>query len=130
MRLSTLPPAEQATALTKEGNQFLNRGLILEAEREFLAALQADSASAAAHAGLAQVRERSNDLDDARQEAQKSLQLQPNAAAHLLLAHMDMQSNQLSAAASEVSQALKLEPTNANANVMKMAIQQRGQQVP
>lgn len=130
MRLSTLPPSERAAALTKEGTQLFNRGLILEAEREFLAALQADPSSAAAHAGLAQVRERSNDLDDARQEAQKSLQLQPNAAAHLLLAHMDMQSNQLSAAASEVSQALKLEPTNANANVMKLAIQQRGQQVP
>jgi tetratricopeptide (TPR) repeat protein len=130
MRLSALPPAERAAALTKEGTQFFNRGLVLEAEREFQNALQADPSSAAAHAGLAQVRERSNDLDAARQEAQKSLQLQPSAAAHLLLAHMDVQANQLSAAASEVSQALKLEPMNANAHVMKMAIEQKGQQVP
>lgn len=130
MRLSALPPAEKAAALTKEGTQFFNRGLILEAEREFQAALQANPSSAAAHAGLAEVRERSNDLDAARQEAQKSLQLQPNAAAHLLLAHMDVQANQLSAAAGEVSQALKLEPTNASAQVMKMALQQKGQQVP
>src|SRR5262249_3555614 len=73
MRLSTLPPAERAAALTKDGTQFFNRGLILEAEREFQAAIAADTSSAAAHAGLAQVRERSNDPDAARQEAQKSL---------------------------------------------------------
>lgn len=130
MRLSTLPPAERATALTKEGTQFLNRGLILEAESEFQLALAADPSSAAAHAGLAQVREHSNDLDAARQEAQKSLQLKPNAEAHLLLAHIDMQANQLGAAASEISQALKLDPSNPNAHVMKMAIEQRGQKVP
>jgi tetratricopeptide (TPR) repeat protein len=130
MHLSVLPPAERAAALTKEGTQYFNRGLILEAERQFQAALQADSSSAAAHAGLAQVRERSNDVEAAKQEAQKSLQLQPNAAAHLLLAHMDMQANQLGAAAGEVSQALKLEPTNASAHVLKMALEQKGQQVP
>jgi tetratricopeptide (TPR) repeat protein len=130
MRLSALPPAERAAAYTKEGTQFFNHGLILEAEREFQAALQADPSSAAAHAGLAQVRERSNDLEAARQEAEKSLQLQPNATAHLLLAHMEIQANQLSAAAGEVSQALKIEPTNASARVMKMALEQKGQQVP
>jgi tetratricopeptide (TPR) repeat protein len=130
MRLSALPPAQRADALTKEGTQFFNRGLILEAEREFQAALQADSSSAAAHAGLAQVRERSNDIEAAKQEAQKSLQLQPNAAAHLLLAHIDVQANQLSAAAGEVSQALKIDPTNPSAQVMKMALQQKGQQIP
>ncbi len=130
MRLSALPPAERATALTKEGMQFFNRGLSLEAEREFQAALAGDSSSAAAHAGLAQVRERSGDLDAARQEANKSLQLQPNVTAHLVLARMDLQANQLSAAAGEVSQALKLEPANANAHGMKQALEQRGQQVP
>jgi tetratricopeptide (TPR) repeat protein len=130
MRTSALPPAQRAAALTQEGTQFFNRGLILEAEREFQAALQADPTSAEAHAGLAQVRERSNDLEAARQEAQKSLQLHPNAAAHLLLAHMDVQANQFGAAAGEVSQALKLEPTNPSAHVMKMALEQKGQQVP
>ena len=130
MRLSTFSPAERAAALTKEGTQFFNRGLILEAEREFQAALAADSSSAAAHAGLAQVRERSNDLDAARQEAQKSLMLQPNVTAHLVLARMDLQANQLSSAAGEVSQALQLEPGNANALGMKQALSQRGQQLP
>lgn len=130
MRLSALPPAERAAALTKEGTQFFNRGLILEAEREFQAALAADPSSAAAHAGLAQVRERSSDLDAARQEAQQSLQLKQNVTAHLVLARMDLQANQLSAAAGEVSQALHIEPANANAHGMKQALEQRGQQVP
>jgi len=130
MRLSALPPAERAAALTKEGTQFFNRGLILEAEREFQAALAANPSSSAAHAGLAQVRERSSDLEAARQEAQKSLQLQPNVTAHLVLARMDLQANQLSAAAGEVSQALQIEPGNANARGMKLALEQRGQQVP
>lgn len=129
-RLSALPAPKRAAALTKEGTQFYNRGLVLEAEREFQAALAADPSSAAAHAGLAQVRERSNDLDAARQEAQKSLQLQPNVAAHLVLARMDLQANHLSSAAGEVSQALQLEPANANALGMKQALAQRGQQVP
>jgi tetratricopeptide (TPR) repeat protein len=130
MRLSALPPDQRAAALTKEGAQFFNRGLILEAEREFQAALTADPSSAAAHAGLAQVRERSNDLDAARQEAQKSLMLKPNVTAHLVLARMDLQANQLSSAAGEVSQALQLEPSNANALGMKQALSQRGQQLP
>lgn len=129
-RLSALSAGQRAAALTKEGAQFFNRGLILEAEREFQAALAADPSSAAAHAGLAQVRERSNDLDAARQEAQKSLQLQPNVMAHLVLARMDLQANKLSSAAGEVSQALQIEPTNANALGMKQALAQRGQQVP
>ena len=129
MRLSALPPAERAAALTKEGTQFFNRGLILEAEREFQAALAADPSSAAGHAGLAQVRERSNDLDAARQEAQKSLQLRPNVTAHLVLARMDLQANQLTSAAGEVSQALQIEPTNANSLGMKQALEQRGQKV-
>lgn len=130
LRRSALPPAEQAASLTKEGTQFFNRGLILEAEREFQAALVASPSSADAHAGLAEVRERSGDLDAARQEAQKSLQLQQNVPAHLVLARMDLQANQLSAAAGEVSQALKIEPGNANARGMKQALEQRGQQVP
>ncbi len=130
MRLSALPPAERATTLVKEGTQFFNRGLVLEAEREFQAALAADPSSATAHAGLAQVRERSSDPEAARQEAQKSLQLKPNVTAHLVLARMDLQANQLSAAAGEVSQALQIDPGNANAHGMKQALEQRGQQVP
>jgi tetratricopeptide (TPR) repeat protein len=130
MRLATLPPAQQAEALVKEGNQFLNRGLILEAEREYQLALKADPSSALAHAGLAQVREHSRDAQAARQEAQKSLTLSPNVPAYLVLARLDLASNQLGPAASEVSQALKIDPASANAQGMKQAIESRGQQLP
>lgn len=129
MRLSALSPVERADELAKEGDQLFNRGLILEAEREYQAALAADPSSAVAHAGLAQVRERSSDLDAARQEAQKSLQLKQNVTAHLVLARIDLEANQLGAAAGEVSQALQIEPSNANAHVLKLAVEQRGQQV-
>jgi tetratricopeptide (TPR) repeat protein len=130
MRLATLPPAQQADALVKEGDQFLNRGLILEAEREFQFALAANPSSATAHAGLAQVREHSRDMDAARQEAQKSLAIAPNVPAHLVLARLDLAANQLAPAATEVSQALKIEPANANARGMKQNLESRGQQVP
>ena len=129
-RLASLPPAERASALVNEGNQFMSSGLTLEAEREFQSALQANPSSALAHAGLAQVRERSGDTNAARQEAQKSLALSPNVPAHLILARLDLATNQLSEASNEVDHALKLEPANANARGMKQALESRGQQVP
>jgi tetratricopeptide (TPR) repeat protein len=130
MRLATMTPAARAEKLTTDGTLFLNRGLILEAEREFQLALQASPNSAASHAGLAQVRERSADPDAARQEAGKSLDLQPNVTAHLVLARLNLQSNQLSAAASEVAAALKLEPANSAARGLRQALESRGQQLP
>lgn len=130
MRLATLPPAERASALVKQGEQFMNSGLTLEAERQFQSALQVNPSTALAHAGLAQVREHSGDVDTARQEAQKSLALEPNVPAHLVLARLDLASNQLGTAATEVAQALKLEPANPNARGMKQALESRGQQVP
>ena len=130
LRLATLPPAQQAASLVKNGDQFLNRGLILEAEREYQFALKADPSSALAHAGLAQVREHSRDVEAARQEAQKSLILAPNVPAHLVLARLDLASSQLAPAASEVSQALRIDPSSPNALGMKQAIESRGQQVP
>jgi tetratricopeptide (TPR) repeat protein len=130
LRLSNLRPQERATALTKDGFQFLNRGLLLEAERKFQASLQADSTSADARAGLAQVRERSGDLGAARQEAQHSLQLKPNVTAHLVLARLDLQANHLGDAATEVSEALRLEPNSPAARGMRQALESRGQQVP
>jgi tetratricopeptide (TPR) repeat protein len=129
-RLTVLPPQQRAAKLVTSGNQFLYRGLILEAEREYQAALQADPSSALAHAGLAQVREHSQDLKAARAEAQQSIRLAPNVPAYLVLARLDLRANQLSAAASDVSSALHLEPANANALGMKQAIEAKGQPVP
>ena len=130
VRLASLPADARASALVKQGDQFMNGGLALEAERLFQSALQANPSSALAYAGLAQVREHSGDANAARQEAQKSLTLSPNVPAHLVLARLDLATNQLGTAATEVSKALKLEPANANARGMKQALESRGQQVP
>lgn len=129
MKLESLPPAARATALAADGDRYLNGGLLLEAERQFQSALQADSANAAAHAGLAQVRERSGDVESARLQANQSLQLKPNAEAHVVLARLDLQANQLPSAAGEVAQALKLDPANTAALGLRQALQSRGQQV-
>ena len=130
MRLATLPPAEQATQYTKVGTDYLGQGLIPEAEREFLAAIAADSSSAPAHAGLAQVRERSGAEAEARTEAQTSIKLRPNATAYLVLARLDLRNDALAASATDVSNALRLDPQNGPALGMKQQLQSRNQPVP
>ena len=129
-KLAVMPPQQRAAALVKDGDGFFQRGLVLEAEREYRDALAADSSSALAHAGLAAVRERDGDPDAARKEAQASISLQPNVPAYLVLARLDLQSNQLAEAATDVSAALKVDPASANAKGMKMALERRGQETP
>jgi len=128
--MATLPPAEQAVRYSQLGVEYLAQGLIPEAEQEFHSALIADPKNAAAHAGIAQVRERSGSADDARTEAQASLKLAPNVAAYLVLARLDLQANNLASSANSVSNALHLEPANSAALGMKTALQARGQTVP
>lgn len=130
IQMATLPPAQQAAQYSQLGAQYLAQGLIPEAEQEFHTALAADPNNAAAHAGIAQVRERSGSPGDARTEAHASLKLAPNVAAYLVLARIDLQANQLSASASDVSNALRLEPRNSAALGMKTALEARGQTVP
>ena len=127
MRLQSLPPAQRAAELVKDGDRFFQRGLVLEAEREYREALKADPRSALAHAGLAAVRERDGDADAARAEAHTSIQLAPNVPAYLVLARLDLEANQLSAAAGDVGEALKVDPANANAQGMKLALERRAQ---
>jgi len=112
------------------GNGYLAQGLIPEAEQEFHTALTADPKSATAHAGIAQVRERSGSTDDARAEAQASLKLSPNVAAYLVLARLDLQAQQLPAAATDVSNALRVAPKDPAALGMKSTLEARGQSVP
>jgi tetratricopeptide (TPR) repeat protein len=130
IQMSTLPPAKQAVEYTQLGTGYLAQGLIPEAEQEFQSALSADPRNAAAHAGLAQVRERSASPDAARTEARTSLTLTPNVDAYLVLARLDLQSNQLAAAASDVSNALRLEPNNSAVLAMKYALATRNQPLP
>ena len=129
-QLAALPPPERAAQLVKDGDQFFQRGLVLEAEREYREALKADAHSALAHAGLAAVEERDGEAEAARQEAHTSIQLEPSVQAYLVLARLDLQANQLSAAASDVSEALRVDPQSASAKGMKLALERRGQTLP
>jgi tetratricopeptide (TPR) repeat protein len=129
-RMATLPPAEQAAQYTQLGRDYLAQGLIPEAEQEFQAAIAADASNADAHAGLAQVRERSGSAADARAEAQASLILHPNVPAYLVLARLDLQANQTVSSASNVSKALQLDPKDSAAQGMRQALQTRGQSLP
>ena len=126
-RLAMLPPAEQAAQYTQLGHDYLAQGLIPEAEQEFQAAIAADASSAAAHAGLAQVRERSGSATEARTEAQTSLNLHPNVPAYLVLARLDLQANDMASSAANVSKALQLDPKDWAALGMRQALQARGQ---
>lgn len=117
-RISSLPPAQQAAALSKEGRSYLNRGLLLEAEREYQLALAASAEDADAHAGLAEVRRRNGDDAQARAEVQASLKLQPNAAAWLTLARLDRAARQLPTAREDVNHALQIEPANTDARAL------------
>jgi tetratricopeptide (TPR) repeat protein len=130
IQMATLPPAKQAAEYTQLGIGYLDQGLIPEAEQEFQTALIADPRNSAAHAGIAEVRERSGVPAAARTEAQTSLRLAPNVTAYLVLARLDLHSNQLAAAASDVSNALRLEPANASALAIKSALAARGQSLP
>ncbi len=111
-RLAALTPHDRAQRLCTQAKGFLDRGLLLEAERLYQDAVAADGASAQAHAGLAAVRQRSGDADGARKEAQESLALGPSADAYLVLAELDFAVGSLDTANTEAGDALKLAPAN------------------
>ena len=111
-RLAALRPRDQAQMLCIQAKGFLDRGLILEAEKLYQDAVSADATSAQAHVGLAEVRERSGDADGARKEAHDALELRPSADAYLVLAQLDLDAGALQQANAEAGDALKLEPAN------------------
>jgi tetratricopeptide (TPR) repeat protein len=129
VQMATLPPVQQAVQYAQLGGQYLAQGLIPEAEQEFQTALKADANNAAAHAGLAEVRERTGAADEARKEADASLKIAPNVSAYLVQARLEMQGGNLAASANDVAGALKLEPRNAAALGVKTALAARGQVV-
>jgi Tfp pilus assembly protein PilF/TolB-like protein len=130
IQMAALPPHDAAVEYAKLGSGYLAQGLMPEAEQEFQSALSADANNAAAHAGIAQVRERTGAPDEARVEAQTSLKIAPSVDAYLVLARLDLAANQPGVSATDVANALKLEPANAAALGMKQALALRGQSVP
>jgi len=130
LQMAALPPIQQAAQYAQLGDGYLAQGLIPEAERQFQTALAADSSNPAAHAGLAQVRERSGSTNEAREEAETSLRLVPNVPAYLVLARLALQANRLDESAYDVSHALLIDPKNPAALGMKTALEAHGQSVP
>ena len=122
-RLAQLAPLKRAQKLAGQAKDYLDRGLLLEAERLYLSALAADGRVAEAHAGLAEVRERTGDAEAARKEARAALKLQPSTDAYMVLARLDLAGGHLSEADKEAGDALTLEPTNRAAQELRRQIE-------
>ncbi len=122
-RLAALAPLERAEKISAQAKGYLDRGLLLEAERLYQSAEAADGNCAEAHAGLAQVRERTGAAEAARKEAHQALELKPSAEAYLVLGRLDLESNHLGEANGEAVAALKLEPGNQAAQELIRQIQ-------
>jgi tetratricopeptide (TPR) repeat protein len=127
-RLAALSPQERARTLSSQARDYLSRGLLLESERLYQAAVAADHTSDEAHAGLAEVRERTGDAGGARKEAQAALELKPSATAYLVLARLDFAASHLSDADREAAEALKLNPNSVAAQeLLRQVAAKQGQ---
>ncbi|MFP5248819.1 MAG: tetratricopeptide repeat protein [Acidobacteriota bacterium] len=111
-RMKALAPSERAQKLCAQADDYLDRGLLLEAERLYREAAAGDPGSIEAHVGLARVRQQTGDLAGARKEAQAALALAPSAAAYVILAQLDLAGNHLKEAEGDAQSALRIEPTN------------------
>ncbi len=127
-RLAALTPEQRARSLATQARDYLSRGLLLESERLYQAAVAADNSAEAAHAGLAEVRERTGDQAGARKEAQAALELKPSASAYLVLARLDYAASHFAEADHEASEALKLSPNSLDAKeLLRLAAAKQGQ---
>jgi tetratricopeptide (TPR) repeat protein len=122
-RLAELTPQKRAQTLAGQANEYLNRGLLLEAERLYLSAVAADSSVAEAHTGLAKVREQTGNREAARNEAHAALELAPSADAYLVLARLDFSGGHLDEASKEAGEALKLDAGNRPAQELQLEIE-------
>ncbi len=127
-RMAALSPEQRAQKLCGQANGYLERGLLLEAERLYGSAAAADPRSAEAYVGLARVRQRSGDLEGARAQAQAALHISPTADAYLLLAELDLGANHLKQAEDEAGSALRLRPADTAAQDILHQIQMRSDQ--
>ena len=124
-RQAALTPQQRAHELASQARDYLDRGLLLEAERLYQAAVVADRSAAAAHVGLAEVCERTGDAAGARREAKTALEMEPSADAYLVLGRVDLAASRLSEAGKEASAALKLDPANRAAQELRKQIEAR-----
>jgi tetratricopeptide (TPR) repeat protein len=124
-RLAELTPLKRAQVLAGQAKDYLDRGLLLEAERLYQSALATDAGVAEAHAGLAEVRERTGDIKAARTEALAALKLAPSIDAYLVLGRLDFAAGHLSEADKEAAHALELEPSSRAAQELRQQIEAR-----
>jgi tetratricopeptide (TPR) repeat protein len=111
-RLTALPPEQRALRLSAQAKDYLDKGLLLEAERLYQTALASDDRVPDVHAGLAEIRERTGDKADARKEARTSLELMPSIQAYLVMGRLDLAAGHLDEASYDVGEALRIEPGN------------------
>jgi len=129
-RLAALPPRDRASQLSTRARDYLDRGLLLESERLYRSAVAADDKFAEAHAGLAEVQEKTGDTADARKEAQTALELGPTSTAYLVMGRLDLAANHLDDASKEASEALRLDPGSKAAQDLSRQIEARTVQKP
>jgi tetratricopeptide (TPR) repeat protein len=125
-RLASQGPRERAQTLSAQAHDYLDRGLLLEAERLYQAAVAADGKVAAAHAGLAEIRERTGDAEAARKEAVTSLKLMPSVDAYLVLGRLNLAANHLEEARQNADAALRIDPKSEPALELHRQIEARG----
>jgi tetratricopeptide (TPR) repeat protein len=101
----------------------LERDLLLEAERLNQEAVAADPKSAAAHAGLAEIRERTGDAEAARKEAVASLELVPSLDAYLVLGRLNFAAGHLDEARQNDAAALQIDAKSKPALELKQKIE-------
>ncbi len=122
MKLGSMPAHARAALLCRQGTEYVNEGLLLEAERQFQLAVASDPTSAAGYAGLAQVHQYAGSTQVALEEAQKSLKEKPNATAYLVLARIALQKRAYADAQKNVDLALRIDPNNSSAKGISQAI--------
>jgi tetratricopeptide (TPR) repeat protein len=127
-RLTALTPEQRALKLSAQARDYLDRGLLLEAERLYQTALASDDRVPEVHEGLAEVRERSGDLDNARKEARTSLELMPTVDAYLVMGRLDLAAGHLDEASYHVEQALKMDAHNRAAAELQQQIEIKREQ--
>jgi tetratricopeptide (TPR) repeat protein len=123
--LAALTPQKRAQKLSGQAKDYLDRGLLLEAERLYLSAVAADAKAPEAHAGLAEVREKTGDIDAARKEAVTSLELMPSLQAYLVMGRLDLAAGRMAQAVYDAGEALKLDPTSHAAQDLHRQIEAR-----
>lgn len=118
--------ANAPAAHARRGRLELSAGNLAAAEQEFRSVLAADPKNSAAHLGLAEIRRKQSNLDDAVLELHASLQSRDSAAVRTTLARVYLEQKRPDLARAEVDRALALAPNYAPAKQLLEYLQKTG----